>query len=70
MELEEYFKNLARKVNISDIASYEFSLALDEDDSLKFLRNEFHYPKMKSLPYGMIISADYLLSLLSLSDIL
>ncbi|VDN50759.1 unnamed protein product [Dracunculus medinensis] len=51
MELEEYFKNLARKVNISDIASYEFSLALDEDDSLKFLRNEFHYPKMKSLPY-------------------
>lgn len=34
----------------ADLTSYEFALALDKRDQLSFLRDEFHYPKMKDLP--------------------
>lgn len=42
---------LAKEKNL-EITDIAFASLLDEQDELKSLRDEFHYPKIKDLPRG------------------
>uniref|UniRef100_A0A914WEL8 Kynureninase n=1 Tax=Plectus sambesii TaxID=2011161 RepID=A0A914WEL8_9BILA len=42
---------VAAKSNITDLTSFELAKTLDENDELKHLRDEFFFPKMKTLPH-------------------
>lgn len=53
MEIQSYLQALALEAGISDLTSYDFAEVLDEVDPLKHLRQEFFYPKMKTLPKGI-----------------
>lgn len=35
-----------------DLDSIEFAQAMDKTDTVGYLRNKFHYPKMGDLPHG------------------
>ncbi|VDO60848.1 unnamed protein product [Onchocerca flexuosa] len=52
MEIQIHLQRIAHDIGISDLTSFDLAEALDDADPLKFLRNEFAYPKMKTLPYG------------------
>ena len=39
-----------------DLDSEQFSIMMDNHDPLKHLRQEFHYPKSITLPYGLLLS--------------
>lgn len=56
MEIQIYLQRVAQDIGISDLTSYDLAEALDDADPLKFLRNEFAYPKMKTLPHGQLIA--------------
>ena len=43
---------IARAHNINDLLSREFALRLDADDPLRHLRDNFHIPRMRTLPDG------------------
>uniref|UniRef100_A0A0N5AWH2 Kynureninase n=1 Tax=Syphacia muris TaxID=451379 RepID=A0A0N5AWH2_9BILA len=45
-------KRLSEKIGNGSVepTSYEFALALDKQDKLRNLRDEFYYPKMKDIP--------------------
>jgi hypothetical protein len=51
---QDILDNQAEKWQIS-ITSEAFARQLDENDSLNHLRDEFYYPKIKSLPKGVFI---------------
>uniref|UniRef100_A0A8R1TP81 Kynureninase n=1 Tax=Onchocerca volvulus TaxID=6282 RepID=A0A8R1TP81_ONCVO len=51
MEIQIHLQRIAHDIGISDLTSFDLAEALDDADPLKFLRNEFAYPKMKTLPY-------------------
>lgn len=45
---------IAAESNV-DVFSEEFAAILNENDELKQLRHEFHYPKMDEIPKGNVI---------------
>ncbi|VBB28288.1 unnamed protein product [Acanthocheilonema viteae] len=51
MEIQIHLQRVAQNIGISDLTSFDLAEALDDADPLKFLRNEFAYPKMKTLPH-------------------
>ncbi|MCP9265062.1 Kynureninase [Dirofilaria immitis] len=51
MEVQIHLQRVAHDIGISDLTSFDLAEALDDADPLKFLRNEFAYPKMRTLPY-------------------
>lgn len=57
----EPFQTLLRLAKSSEveITDTEFARLLDEQDELKNLREEFHYPKMKDLPSGKLELINY-----------
>lgn len=52
MEIQIHLQRVAQDIGISDLTSFDLAEALDDADPLKFLRNEFAYPKMRTLPHG------------------
>ncbi|VDM28681.1 unnamed protein product [Toxocara canis] len=52
MDMNDYFNKVSREANIEDLMSYEVAIELDKRDPLKHLRDEFYYPKMKTIPHG------------------
>ena len=48
---QETLEHKAEELGVS-LRSEQFALELDQDDSLKHLRNEFRYPKIATLPKG------------------
>jgi len=46
-------KKLAQANGIKDITSKELAELLDRQDELRKYRQEFHYPKIKTLPRGI-----------------
>lgn len=52
MEIPSYLQRVAQDAGISDLTSFELAEALEDADPLKHLRDEFFYPKMKTLPHG------------------
>uniref|UniRef100_A0AAF5Q6S4 Kynureninase n=2 Tax=Wuchereria bancrofti TaxID=6293 RepID=A0AAF5Q6S4_WUCBA len=51
MEIQIHLQRVAQDIGISDLTSFDLAEALDDADPLKFLRNEFAYPKMRTLPH-------------------
>lgn len=51
MEIPSYLQRVAQDAGISDLTSFELAEALEDADPLKHLRDEFFYPKMKTLPH-------------------
>ncbi|VDK29379.1 unnamed protein product [Gongylonema pulchrum] len=51
MEILCHLQRVAQEIGVSDLTSCELAEALDDADPLKYLRNEFFYPKMKTLPH-------------------
>uniref|UniRef100_A0A915PI30 Kynureninase n=1 Tax=Setaria digitata TaxID=48799 RepID=A0A915PI30_9BILA len=51
MEIQIHLQRVAQDSGISDLTSPDLAEALDDADPLKFLRNEFAYPKMRTLPH-------------------
>lgn len=54
MEIQIYLQRVAQNIGISDLTSFDLAEALDDADPLRFLRNEFAYPKMRTLPHGKL----------------
>ncbi|VDN03204.1 unnamed protein product [Thelazia callipaeda] len=50
MEIPILLKRIAQDAGILDLTSLDLAEALDDADPLKFLRHEFAFPKMKTLP--------------------
>lgn len=50
----EELKNISKKIG-HDINTVEFARHMDSIDPLGHLRNEFHYPKNKTLAMGKVI---------------
>ena len=52
---QDILNNYANKWQIS-MTNEAFARKLDENDPLRHLRDEFYYPKIRSLPKGTFIS--------------
>ncbi len=50
--IETYLQNLSDRYQISDRYSRQMAEKLDECDELRQLRDQFYYPKMKTMPHG------------------
>ncbi|CAG9533199.1 unnamed protein product [Cercopithifilaria johnstoni] len=55
MEIQIHLQRIAQNIGISDLTSFDLAEALDDADPLKFLRNEFAYPKMRTLPHADLL---------------
>ncbi len=51
---QDILNNQAEKWQIP-IASEEFARKLDENDSIRYIQDEFYFPKLGTLPQGIFI---------------
>lgn len=51
--VKEYLERVAKENGIEDLTDPKLAEILTVQDALKFLRDEFVYPKNKTLPFGL-----------------
>ncbi len=52
IDVLQRLREASASANIVDMTSMEMARFLDSVDPLRHLRDEFHYPKMRTLPGG------------------
>lgn len=50
MDVNSYLSEVSREAHINDLMCYDLAVELDKRDPLRHLRDEFYYPKMKTIP--------------------
>jgi ribosome-binding protein aMBF1 (putative translation factor) len=48
----DYLQDIAKRHSITDLTCRELAQKLDEEDELSHLRQNFHIPRMATLPEG------------------
>lgn len=52
---QEHLEEVAKRHSITDLTSRELAQKLDEADELRHVRQNFHIPKMATLPEGELL---------------